>query len=189
MNVKDLIASVKIRDITMNDIDNVYQFLIKEQGDAEIGCVKGYVQALIESGELKVDGKISFPLNEMRRSGSRPPKTDFLKWIVDSKGFHFGKIACLNEDIIGVILCYTRSRGGNIAFLSNIAVASQYRRRGVGSDLMRKLIDFYRPQKDIEAVELNVQITNSIAIKFYVEHGFKIKEIRDLGYTMEYRLH
>ena len=90
--------------------------------------------------------------------------------------------------IFGVLLCYTKARGRNIAFLSNIAVASQYRRKGVGSALMREVINFYRPQKDIESIELNVQITNTIAIKFYLEHGFKIKEIRDLlGYSMEYR--
>lgn len=188
MSVDDLINEMKIRDITAEDIDEVYQFLVKEQGDAEIGCVEGYVQALIDSGELKVDGKISFPLYEEIRS--RPPKTDFLGWIVDSRGFHFGKIAYLDDKIIGVLLCYTKSRGRNIAFLSNMAVASQYRRRGVGSALMREVIDFYRPQKDIEAIELNVGITNGIAIKFYLEHGFKIKEIRDYsGYTMELRLH
>jgi len=143
MNVKDLIASVKIRDITMDDIHGVYQFFVKEQGDAEIGCVKEYIEALIKSGELRVDGKISYPLCEER--GSRPPNTDFLRWIVDSKGFHFGKIACLDNIIIGAILCYAKSRGRNIAFLSNIAVASQYRRKGVGSALMREVINFYGP--------------------------------------------
>lgn len=69
-----------------------------------------------------------------------------------------------------------------------MAVASQHRRRGVGSALMRE-IEVYRPHKDIEAIELNVGITNAIAVKFYLEHGFKIKEIRDTEYTMELRLH
>jgi len=53
---------------------------------------------------------------------------------------------------------------------------------------MRELINFYGPQKDIEAIELGVGITNCTALKFYLEHGFKIKEIRDLAYTMEYHL-
>lgn len=75
MSVDDLTTVMKIRDITIEDIDDVYQFIVKEQGDAEIGCVEGYVQALIDSGELKVDGKLSFPLYEEMRS--RPPKTDF----------------------------------------------------------------------------------------------------------------
>ncbi len=114
---------------------------------------------------------------------------DFLKWIVDSKGLHFGKTACLNNKVIGVLLCDTQRRNRK-AFLSNMAVASQYRRRGVGSALMRGLFGFYEPQKDIETIELNVGITNAIAVKFYLEHGFKIKEIRDYsGYTMEYYLH
>lgn len=53
---------------------------------------------------------------------------------------------------------------------------------------MRGLFDFHKPQKDIDTIELNVGITNAIAVKFYLEHGFRIKEIRDFaGYTMEYR--
>lgn len=187
MSVDELTTVMAIRDIDIDDIDDVYQFLVKEQGEAEFMCIQKYIEALIESGELRLDGEISYPLHEAR--SSRPPKTDFLKWIADSKGFHFGKIARLNDKIIGVVLCYTKSRGRNIAFLSNIAVASQYRRRGVGSALMRELIDFYGLRKDIEAIELSVGITNSVAVKFYLEHGFKIKDIRDLAYTMEYRLH
>lgn len=118
---------MKIRDIAEDDVDRVYRFIVKEQGDAEFGCVEGYVQALINSGELKVEGEISFPLHEDRES--RPPRTDFLKWIVDSKGLHFGKIACLSNRVIGVLLCYTQRRNRK-AFLSNMAVASQYRRSG-----------------------------------------------------------
>jgi len=71
----DLNTIMKIRDTTEDDIDEVYQFIVREQGDAEIGCVEEYVRALIKGGELKVEGKISFPFHEERRS--RPPRTDF----------------------------------------------------------------------------------------------------------------
>ena len=41
----DLIDVVKVRDIREDYTDEVYQFIVREQGDAEIGCVEEYVQA------------------------------------------------------------------------------------------------------------------------------------------------
>lgn len=177
--------NTKIRDITASDIKRVYWFIIREQGKAMIESDKKYVEALIRSGELRIDGKVTWPRGEKKPSGN----TEFLKWIVDSRGYHFGKIACLDDEIIGVLLCYTRSQGRDIAYISNMVVAEQYRRRGIGSTLVNALIEFYSPQKDIKALELGVIKTNSVALRFYLERGFRIKEIRDLAYTLECRLH
>ena len=184
MRSGDLVDMVRIRDIVADDVDPVYWFIVREEGEAMIASDRRFVEALIRNGELRVDGRITWLRPEEKASGN----TGFLKWIVDSKGYHFGKIVCLNDEIIGVLLCYTKSKGRNIAYISNLAVAKQYRRRGVGSTLMRELKEFYRPQKDIEAIELGVGITNRIALKFYLKHGFRIKEIRDAAYTMEYPL-
>ena len=184
MRSGDLVDMIRIRDIAADDIDGVYWFIVREEGEAMIASDRRFVEALIRNGELRIDGRITWLRAEQKASGN----TDFLKWIVDGKGYHFGKIACLNDEIIGVLLCYTKSKGRNIAYISNLAVAKQYRRRGVGSTLMRELKEFYRPQKDIEAIELGVGITNSIALKFYLKQGFRIKEIRDLAYTIGYPL-
>ena len=100
---ENLSCMIEIRDITMDDIVDVYQFIVREQGEAMFGNVKGYIEALIKNDELRIDGKLSWPKHEERMS--RPPNTDFLKWIVDSKGYHFGKIALLNNNVIGVLLC------------------------------------------------------------------------------------
>lgn len=68
MDPKDLIDKMKIRDITEDDIDEVYQFIIKEQGTAVHDSVRRYIEDLIENGELKIDGKISLPKHEERLS-------------------------------------------------------------------------------------------------------------------------
>ena len=93
----------------------------------------------------------------------------------------------LNETIVGVLLCYTQTENYK-AFLSNIAVAHQHRRKGIGSILMNELFRFYNDKSGIETIELNVGLTNSIAVKFYLEHNFKIITLRDTGYTMQHAL-
>ena len=181
----DIKPNIMIRDINSDDIERVHAFIFKEQGEAEFECDKRYIQALIEKGWLRIEGTVYFPNEEKKAVAA--PKTDYLRWIVDSEGLHFGKIALLNGSIVGVILCYTQPENHK-AFLSNMAVARHHRRKGIGSTLMSELIEFYKRRGDIETIELNVGLTNSAAIKFYLDQNFKIVEPRDTGHTMRYAL-
>jgi ribosomal protein S18 acetylase RimI-like enzyme len=181
VNIHEL--NVVIRDITGDDIEQVHDFLVNVQGEAESKADEQYIQAAIEKGYFKIDGKITYSYEDLKSEA----KTDYLQWIVDSKGLHFGKIALLDGSIAGVLLCYTQPKNRK-AFLSNIAVVRQHRRKGVGSTMMRELIKFYRKGSNIVVIELNVGFTNGIATKFYLDHNFKIVKIRDTGYTMEHAL-
>jgi len=181
----DIKPEIMIRDIAGDDIELIHDFILKEQGEAEFECDERYIQALINKGWLKIEGEISYPYKEKKVGASS--KTDYLRRVVESKGFHFGKVALLNGSIVGIILCYTQPRNRK-AFLSNMAVTRQHRRRGIGSTLLKELIGFYKQRSDIETIELNVGLTNSVAIKFYLDQNFKIVEIRDTGYTMQYAL-
>jgi len=185
----DVKSNIIIRDIAGDDIECVHNFIVEEQGKAEFECDERYIEALIKKGWLKIEGKISYLFKEeyKEKKSASASKTDYLRWVVDGKGFHFGKIALLDGTIAGVILCYTQPRNRK-AFLSNIAVAQQHRRKGIGSILMKELIEFYKQKSDIETIELNVGLLNSIAVKFYLDHDFKIRELRDTGYTMQYAL-
>jgi ribosomal protein S18 acetylase RimI-like enzyme len=184
---------IAIRDITKDDIESVDHFIRKEQGEAEQECEECYIQALIREGDIKVEGKLSYPYYE--KAISEPHKLDFLQWIIDGasdeachgKGFHYGRIAYLGESMVGVALCYTQPHNRK-AFLSNIAVDRRYRREGIGSKLLRDLIEFYKQRSDIENIELHVGLTNGVAVKFYLDNDFKIIELRDTGYTMWYNL-
>ena len=175
--------NVVIRDITGDDIEQVHEFLVNVQGEAESKADERYLQAAIEKGYFKIDGKITYSYEDLKSEA----KTDYLQWIVESKGLHFGKIATLDGSIAGVLFCYTQPKNRK-AFLSNIAVLRQHRRKGVGSALMQELMKFYRKRGDIEVIELNVGFTNGIATKFFLDHDFKIVEIRDTGYAMQYAL-
>jgi len=179
----DIQPNIVIRDITGDDIELVHKFIVNTQGPAENECDERYIKALMKKGLLRIEGQIRFPEKE----ATAPSKTDYLHWIVDNEGLHFGKIAILDGTIVGVLLCYTQPKNHK-AFLSNIAVAHQHRRKGIGSILMDELISFYKQKSGIEAIEVGVALTNSIAVKFYLEHYFKIIKLKDTGYTMQYAL-
>jgi ribosomal protein S18 acetylase RimI-like enzyme len=184
---------IVIKDITQNDIKRVDHFIRKEQGEVEQEFEERYIQALISKGWLRIDGKLSYP--DYEKVISDPPNLEYLHWIIDGasneghygKGFHYGRIALLGELIVGVALCYTQPHNRK-AFLSNIAVDRRHHREGIGSAILEDLIEFYKQRNDIENIELHVGSTNSVALKFYLNKGFKIIELRDTGYTMQYNL-
>ena len=175
--------NIVIRDVIRDDIEPVHKFIVNTQGPAENECDERYIKALMKKGWLSVEGQITFP----KKEATAPSKTDYLHWIVDNEGLHFGKIAISNGNIMGVLLCYTQTKNHK-AFLSNIAVAQQHRRKGIGSTLMDELIRFYRQKSGVEVIEVGVALTNSIAVRFYLEHNFQITKLRDTGYTMQYTL-
>jgi len=172
---------IVIRDITVDDVERVHEFILKEQGEAEYECDKRYIEAASKRGYLRIDGRIYYPYEEKKPSS----KSDYIRWIVDRKGLHFGKIAVLDGSTVGALLCYTQPENRK-AFLSNIAVARQHRRKRIGLTLMKELIRFYGQGSGIEAIELNVGLSDSVAAKFFLEHDFRIIELRDRGYTMRY---
>jgi len=54
--------------------------------------------------------------------------------------------------------------------IGRMAVLKDYRNKGVGSDILKALIDFSKTLK-MKSIYLHAQIT---AIPFYENHGFKI---------------
>lgn len=85
-----------------------------------------------------------------------------------------------NEEVIGYIC------GWQIAdeiHLLKIAVANKWRRRGVGSALLEKLVALSR-EKGVSIIYLEVRDSNVAAIKFYEKHGFSVAGRRK-GYYMD----
>jgi len=73
---------------------------------------------------------------------------------------------------------------GRVGHLISIAVLEPYRRRGIGSALLRETIRVMREVYDVESIYLEVRVSNTVAIRLYEKFGFvKVRRIR--GYYMD----
>ena len=84
--------------------------------------------------------------------------------------------ATFNNFIVGFVFC--KIEENNIHILS-IAVLEKYRRKEIGSELIKKIITLY----DKFTISLNVIETNLAAINFYHKLGFIINNIIYNYYT------
>ena len=58
-----------------------------------------------------------------------------------------------------------------------IGVLAAYRGRGIGSQLLEKVEAQAAADKDIEYIELHVQLGNDDAVNFYTKHGYTNVEL------------
>ena len=93
---------------------------------------------------------------------------DFLLYLLTHSDFF--KIARADEEISGYIC-------GEVVFdtghLISLAVAEEYRGRGIGSSLLNIFLKFLK-EKNIDSAYLEVSVENYNAIEFYRKRGFKI---------------
>ncbi len=54
----------------------------------------------------------------------------------------------------------------------NIGVHQGWQEKGIGSELMRRLIEWAKNSSNIEKIELNVRASNKRAISLYIKMGF-----------------
>jgi len=66
--------------------------------------------------------------------------------------------------------------------ITNIAVHPEFRRCGVASRIMDKILDIC-DENDIKSITLEVRKSNSTAQKLYVKYGFKIEGARKGYYS------
>ena len=70
----------------------------------------------------------------------------------------------------------------NEGHITNIAVARDYRRNGIGRALVRKMLEFAR-KKEMIGLTLEVNINNLSAQRLYLSFGFKPEGIRKNYYA------
>lgn len=75
-----------------------------------------------------------------------------------------------NDEVIGYICAW---QVADEIHLLKIAVAGKWRRKGLGSALLKKLIALAR-ESGVSLVYLEVRDSNVAAIKFYEKHGFRV---------------
>lgn len=85
------------------------------------------------------------------------------------KGF---RVAEMEGEVIGYLVVRRESVRRSRAELPTFAVREDMRRRGVGSALMRQTLG-YLESTGVRRLDLQVNIRNGAARRFYKRHGFK----------------
>ncbi len=87
-------------------------------------------------------------------------------------------VAERNGKVVGFLIAIKPS--SNEMRILMLAVDKLYRRKGIGSSLIKELI---LRHPELRKIYLEVKVNNIEAIKFYEKHGFRIKEKIDDFYT------
>lgn len=96
-------------------------------------------------------------------------------------------LAYYGTDILcGVILCRYESEdepGVYSVYLTNIAVLEPYRRLGIASMLLNKMIENLENLGNVHKLKLHVWSPNEAGIQFYKKHGFATESLVEDYYT------
>ncbi len=95
--------------------------------------------------------------------------------------------------IIGFVMFgfipWTKGRTDSSAWIADLlalAVTPEYRRHGVGNELIARamqLIDEMSEWRDIREIQLTCAESNSVGLEFFANHGFKVIDPRHGSYS------
>ena len=88
-------------------------------------------------------------------------------------------VAQQDNIVVGYIIFWIRYE--DEGHIISIAVDKNYRRKGIGAELVKYAADTFR-KCNVKEIKLEVRIGNTGARKFYTELGFKEKEIFESYY-------
>lgn len=87
-------------------------------------------------------------------------------------------VAEVEGKVVGYALGRVVKRKGKI---SRIAVDPQYRREGVGRQLVASLLRYFK-RKGIKKAQVEIRVTNQALIKFFKGFRFKLVQVREKYY-------
>ncbi|KAF9792490.1 N-acetyltransferase NAT13 [Thelephora terrestris] len=89
----------------------------------------------------------------------------------------FCQLVYYNDIPVGNFTCRleSESKGRTSLYLMTMGILAPYRSRGVGSQVMKKLLDSVTQSQSpkIDRIYLHVQISNTAGRAFYERHGFR----------------
>ncbi|MFX0097423.1 MAG: GNAT family N-acetyltransferase [Candidatus Hodarchaeota archaeon] len=109
----------------------------------------------------------------MPREASMESRTIVLKESLASPHYEL-LVADSDGKVIGFIDQWITSdftHGGKSGFIHNFYVMSKYRRKGIGSKLLRRMIE-NAIKKDVIEIHVATEFANKPAIALYKSHGF-----------------
>jgi ribosomal-protein-alanine N-acetyltransferase len=105
---------------------------------------------------------------------SDPWSRDSFRWEIENNKYALCYVAVINDLVVGYAVCWLLADEFHIA---NLAVAAEYRRRGIGAWLLGNLLDQARRQQAVVA-HLEVRRSNLEAIRLYRRFGFRVVGVR-----------
>ncbi|CAM9672578.1 unnamed protein product, partial [Scytosiphon promiscuus] len=86
----------------------------------------------------------------------------------------------VDDVVVGAVCCRiepAESAGGHDSlYIMTLGVLATWRRRKIGTKLLRRVLDSLPRYPSVEQVYLHVQTNNGEAVGFYEKHGFKVEE-------------
>ncbi|KAI9319247.1 separation anxiety protein like [Dichotomocladium elegans] len=87
------------------------------------------------------------------------------------------KIAYYDGMCVGAVCC-RREFNNTRAYIMTLGVLKTYRHLGLGSQLLKHVLNEISKDPNLTYIYLHVQISNETALRFYKKHGFEIKGIQ-----------
>ncbi|MGC9112250.1 ribosomal protein S18-alanine N-acetyltransferase [Acidilobus sp.] len=146
----DQVMEVNLASLPENYWYSFYVYVLNEWGDAFLvaehqGRIIGYIMNRVEETHDKVLMGLENELTE------KPGKSESL---LDAIRRRF-------------------SESAKVGHVISIAVLAEYRRKGVGSALMHEAINVLKSKYDVDAIYLEVRVSNAPAINLYEKFGFE----------------
>ncbi len=90
---------------------------------------------------------------------------------------------------IGVVTARVRRDNPRLGYIATLGVRDDYRRRGLGSELLEKMVTHLDQNRRVERIHLHVKSDNESALKLYEKHGFTKKQYLEQHYYFDDQHH
>jgi ribosomal protein S18 acetylase RimI-like enzyme len=101
------------------------------------------------------------------------------------------KLAYYNDVVVGAVCCRidltpASEDGSQLAkrklYIMTLGCLAPYRRLGIGTKMLRHVMDIVEKDGNFDSVVLHVQVSNDVALEFYKRFGFEIVETKEAYY-------
>merc|ERR1712141_697558 len=98
------------------------------------------------------------------------------------------KLAYYNDVVVGAVCCridLTTTEDGQTKrklYIMTLGCLAPYRRLGIGTKMLRHVMDIVEKDGNFDSVVLHVQVSNEGALQFYQGFGFEVVETKEAYY-------
>ena len=124
------------------------------------------------AGEGDISMLMAFAEEFMHGAATNEERLAVLKGSLKDPNYELW-VAEVNGEMAGFIdmwIIHDFCHGGKLSYIQNLYVAQKYRRMGVGSKLLQKIIERARERKALE-IHVVTGLNNEPAIRLYKKHG------------------